>query len=135
MRCWRERRAAAWGVAAGFGLVGLWLLLDLPSSIAAINGKGMPALVLIALVAVVIHGLGRARERAPSAPALLLTVACVGLAGAATVLEARGVAPAALALAAATLGVLPWLPAAPGAPGWIVTLAGGGPLSPFLRGF
>lgn len=106
-----ERRAAAWGVAAGFGLVGLWLLLDLPSSIAAINGKGMPALVLIALVAVVIHGLGRARERAPSAPALLLTVACVGLAGAATVLEARGVAPAALALAAATLGVLPWLPA------------------------
>ncbi|WP_404380348.1 hypothetical protein [Caenispirillum salinarum] len=120
------RRTAAWAVAAVFAVLSLWALAGLPVSMQALAAAALPAAGLALLFAVVLGGLGTARERAPWAPALLLAVACAGLGATASALGAGGVSAAALALAVAVLGVLPWLPAAPGAPGWIVTLSGGG---------
>lgn len=121
-----QRRAAAWGVAGAFGLLGVWGMSGLPVGALA-SGEVVARLVALGvLMAVVLGGLGVARTRAPSSPALLLAVACAGLGGVAAAAESAGIASAALALSVAVLGVLPWLPAAPGAPGWIVTLAGGG---------
>ncbi|WP_343868408.1 hypothetical protein, partial [Caenispirillum bisanense] len=125
---WLDRRPPAWAVAALFAVVCLWALAGRPVAAAELGAQGLTVTAgPAALWLLVTLALSRRIEAAvAAAPLLLLAVACLGLAAPPAALGQGAVAGAALALAAATLGLLVWGPAVTAAPGWIVTLGGGG---------
>lgn len=123
---WLERRPSAVALAVLFSLACLWALAGLPLTLSSAAGGGWAAVGAAALWAVAVVSLARPREAATPA-LLLLALAALGLAGVAAGFgRAAEHGAAALALAAAGLGVAAWGPAAVAVPGWVTALAGGG---------
>lgn len=121
-------RPTAWACAVLIAALAPWALAGGPLTGAGLSAAAGAMAIAVLPVAAALAGLGRARES--GAPALLLLgITAAGLAGLAAALDRPVAAGAALALAVAVPGVLPWLPAAATPAGWIVTLSGGGVLA------